>query len=214
MEKHDIALGRLLRNTKRSNVSRTASIAEIAADIETLTAHYGSLSKVAELLSITSGMLHKFLAFKKLDTSVQDLVRSRTLDSVEAVANLAKYSPKIQVEIAKALLEKQITLDDLKSLRPLFLAHPNKEAAEIIALYTDSKNKKVAVIKFEKSNLHSDLENVRHNFSNLIGTENLLSLEMTNNWGNITISKKGEMLLREVAKNQKQTLHQLISNLL
>ena len=214
MEKHDIALGRLLRNTKRANVSRNASIADIAADIETLSAHYGSVAKVAELLSITSGMLQKFLAVKKLEPSVQDLVRSRTLDSVEAVVNLAKYPPKVQMEITKALLEKRITAHDLKSLRPLFLAHPNKEAAEVVALYADSKNKKVAVIKFEKSNLHSDLENVRHNFSNLIGIENLLSLDMTNGWGNITISKKGEMLLREVAKNQKQTLHQLISNLL
>lgn len=214
MEKHDITLGRMLRNTKRANVSRTASIVEMAADIEMLADHYGSVGKVAELLSITSGMLHKFLTVRKLEPSVQDLVRSRTLDSVEAVANLAKYPPQSQVEIAKALLEKRITSHDLKSLRPLFLAHPNKKAAEVVALYADSKNKKVAVIKFEKSNLHSDLENVRHNFSNLIGIENLISLEMTNNWGNITISKKGEMLLREVAKNQKQTLHQLISNLL
>ncbi len=209
-----MAMGRMLQNTKTANVSRKASILDIAADIETLVAHYGSLGKVAALLSITSGMLQKFLSVRKLESSVLELVRSRTLDSVEAVANLVKYPSESQMEIAKALLEKRITSHDLKSMRPLFLAHPNKKAGDIVTLYADSKNKKVAIIKFEKSNLHTDLENVRQNFLNLIGIENLLGLDMSNGWGSITISKKGEMRLREVAKFQKQTLNQLISNLL
>ncbi len=212
MKNDEKIIARLIANTKR--IKRQNSILEIASDIEVLKKELGSIQRVSDLIGVSAGMLNKFLAVKKLANPLQQHIKSRKIDSVEAVANLAKFNFNEQEKLANLLAEGTINSQDLRLVHPLMKAYPNLEVEELARMILESKDKKISVISFDKSNLKRPLSKVRKNFEIMVGLDGLVGIEMINGTGKIRLSKKGEKALRQIAKESRTTLGELVQNLL
>lgn len=212
MNSNEKVLIRLISNTKR--LRRQNSILEIASDIEFLKKEYGSLKKLSELVGISAGMLNKFLAVEKLSPTVQQFVQSRQVDSVETVFQLAKFPKPEQEKLANLFMAGKINSQDIRLIHPLKKAYPDKSADELAKMVLESKNRKISVINFDKSNLKSSLTAVENKFKITIGVDGFLGIELINGKGKIRLSKEGEIALRRIAKENNKTLKEFVLNLL
>ncbi|MFT3886513.1 MAG: hypothetical protein QM724_14150 [Flavobacteriales bacterium] len=109
-------------NTRR--IKRTASIEELAYDIQLLRDSYGTLDKVSEAIGLSTSMLGQFMAVEKLIPEVREMVRKRVLDSVSVVHYISKHSAADQVYLAKAYTSGDLSSQDIRAIAPLRTRFP------------------------------------------------------------------------------------------
>lgn len=84
------ALSILFSNTRRKK--RNVDLLTIAKSCEYLVGLYGSQRAVADRIGISAEMIREFLTTLKLPASVQELVSSRRIDSIDIVRELSALS--------------------------------------------------------------------------------------------------------------------------
>lgn len=197
-------IGRLLANTRRPK--RALSIFEIAEDIDWLSNHLGSLSAAATLLGLTTGMLNQFLRVRKLSPKAQALVKTREIDSVSIVHNLAKFSTADQDGIVDQIQQGHLAYADLRLLNPLRKQFPSEPIENLIKKLQDSKNIKVSIVQFPAESLHRDIADLRSELSSITGPSEVVDVVLENGVGSMTLTRKGEQALRQAAHRQHKTL--------
>ena len=206
MRTEDEVVPRLLVSTHRQK--RPFNIIDIADDIDWLSNHLGGLSSVSVLLGVSTGMLNQFLRVRKLTSKAQALVKNRDIDSVTAVHNLAKFSAEDQDEIAHQISQGLLNYLDIRLLSPLRKQFSDASVKVIIQKLKNSENQKVSVIQFPADTIHKDIEEVRRELSEIIGSSEIIDLVLNNDVGVIKITPKGEQALRKAARRRKKTLQE------
>lgn len=207
----NILIARIIASTKRKK--RGLSILEIANDIQSLKEQLGGLDAVAKEVGISVGMLNQFLSVFKLSTTIQELVKKREVDSVALVFMMSKFEEKDLQDLLAPIINNGITSQELKVLLPYRKQFKSDNILELLERVRRSKNVKVSVIRFPKSDALS-VEKIEKEIRTKIGAENYISTEEENGVTNIKISKKGEKLLRNAAKGMKTTFQKYILRLL
>lgn len=208
---------RLIANTGTEGsqrLKRQLSIFEIAEDILWLKNQLGNMKKVAETVTLSEGMLQKFLRVFQLSDYTKELVKQRKIDSVEVVNQLARYPELDQSIIADLLIKNEFSNQDFRILSPLKKQFPDEPIEKLIEKIKKSKDIKVSVIQFNIENLKKSKSNLEKDLIERVGQNEFIGISILNNIGLIKITKKGELLLREYAKAQKQTLQELTYKLL
>lgn len=209
--KINIAIGRILSNTKRKK--RPCSLVEIANDFETALKEK-SKNELSEIIGISPNMINKFISVNKLPLSIKNLVEERLVDSVSLVYDLSKLSNKDLIELEPLLKENKINSNELKVFLPFRKQHPNQSIVELYNQQINSKNIKVSVIRLQKNDDNNDLFKIKKEISKLISNEEILDLDINNNYLDIKITKKGELELRKIAKKQNKSFQSLIQEII
>ncbi|HWJ28267.1 MAG TPA: hypothetical protein VNS32_17110 [Flavisolibacter sp.] len=211
MTETNTLVGRIIASTKRKK--RTLSIVEIAQDIRSLKTQLGSIQKVADIIGISVGMLNQFLSVFNLPTDVQVLVNNRKIDSVAVVFTLSKFSKEDIHSLIEPITNGRLTSQDLKALLPYRKQHKNENLLELIDRLKNSKNIKAAVIRLP-SNLIPDKQKLETALKSKVGEENYLETEESDDFIDFKVTKQGEKVLRQAAKDEKSNLQQFILRLL
>ena len=204
MKTENEVIARLIANTRRQK--RPFTIIEIAEDIVWLSNHLGGLSAAAAVLGISAGMLNQFLRVQKLTPKAQALVKSREIDSVKAVHNLAKFSSADQDAIIEQVLQGRLKYADIQLLSPLRKQLSNEPIENLIQKLKKSENIKVSIIQFPAESLHRDIKALREDLSRITGPSEVIDVVLNNGIGAMKFTKKGEQALRQAARRHKKTL--------
>lgn len=205
------AIARLILSTKRKR--RQFSLYEIALDINTLKKSIGNINEVASIIGISSGMLNQFLSVFKLPDPVIELVKKREIDSVSMIHYLSKFNNEDLLILSELLSTKKLSSQDLRILIPYRKQHKSESIQDLVKRIHSSKNIKVSVIRINKQDTSKSIIELKSNFSNQVGIENLIQIEFNNEFIDIKLSKQGEKILKEKAKMSKKSLEELISNI-
>ncbi|MDI9312233.1 MAG: hypothetical protein QM535_18635 [Limnohabitans sp.] len=206
----NIAIGKLLANTKTKK--RPFNIVEVANQIN-IVLKKQSLNELATTLGIKSAMLSKFLSVYKLPNFIKELVESRVIDSVAVVFYLSKLGEKDLYELLPFLKDDKINSVELKSFLPFRKQHPTQSIAELYNQHIASKNIKVSVIRLAETDLKSGIENLKNNLYNLLPQSEIITIEKNKKFVDIKLTKGGENLLRDKARNKNITLQNLIQEI-
>ena len=107
----------------------------------------------------------------------------------------------------------RLTSQDLKALLPYRKQHKNENLLELIDRLKNSKNIKAAVIRLP-SNLIPDKQKLETALKSKVGEENYLETEESDDFIDFKVTKQGEKVLRQAAKDEKSNLQQFILRLL
>lgn len=204
-------LARILLSTKRKN--RQFSVYDVAKDIEALIKAKGA-SDAAKLIGISSGMLNHFLAVFKLPEPALTYVKERKIDKVEFIYYLSKFEREDIITLANYTIDNGLTSQNLRVLLPLRKKYPTDNLLDLIERVIKSKNIKVSVIKFQKQDLKKTPDKFRELVVSLVGADNFIELNVETSFCELKIRKEGEKILRKMAKEKKQSLQELISEIL
>jgi hypothetical protein len=207
----DTAIGRILPNTKTKK--RPSSIIEVASYIQTALKGI-TLKELSDRLTISTGMINKFLSVFKLPSFIQDLVKQRVIDSVALVYDLSKLDSNDLLELVPLLKENKINSNELKAFLPFRKRYPNQSIVELYNQQINSKNIKVSVIRLDKSTFNGSLTTLNDKIQHFITPAELISTEINNDYLDIKLTKKGELKLRKIAKEGKRTFQTLIQELI
>jgi hypothetical protein len=108
------AIANLIASTRTKQ--RNVSLVEFYAWLTEAIARLGSLEDVAAKIGVSTRMLKQFLVVGKLDNSVLTHVKQRSLDSIDALNYLARFSHQDQRAILPLLLTKELSSKDLRSV--------------------------------------------------------------------------------------------------
>ena len=206
------AVARVILSTKRKN--RQYSILEIANDINFLSNELEDINNVSKIIGISNEMLRQFLSVLKLPSEIISLVTERKIDSVSQVYYLSKYKKEDALILAKQLSNKELSSQDLRIILPYRKQFPNDSIFDLVDRVKKSKNIKVSVFRFAREEVLKNKTQLEEIFYNLIGKENLLTIEYTEKLIDIKVTRAGEKLLRLRAENDKLNLQGFIKKII
>jgi len=211
-EKYNKALARVILSTKRKN--REYSLIEIAKDIKLLQETLGSVSEVAKVVGISSGMLHQFLSVLKLPKPVLKLIIERKIDSVSAAHYLSKFNADDIVELSRLIESNKLNSQDIRVLLPFRRKYSNEPILELVNRIHSSKNIKISVIRISKDDTNKSIDQLKLAFEKIVGSSNLMSVEAVGNYIDIKLLKKGEQQLRKAASANRTSLQGLVTTII
>jgi hypothetical protein len=207
----DEALALLLSSTLRKK--RPSSLAAVADAIMTASAHLGSLGAVSDRVGISAKMLAQFLRVRDLIPETQRLVERRLIDSVDAVAHLARLTAIDQLPVARAFAEKCISTSDVRGIVDLRKRLPNVGIDELIAMIRSSKTAKEYVFEFIVRGGDSP-EILKQRLSVHLPNSHTRDLSVDASKGRLTVDEDGYKILREMASRNKIPLKSILPVLL
>lgn len=211
-EEMDMAIARVILSTKRRN--RPFSLLEVARDIVSLKEQRGSLVEVSNIIGISPGMLSQFLSVFKLQKDIQKLVEERKIDSVSLVYHLTKFSKRDQQALSDMLSTKEISSHELRALIPYRKQYPDESIQNLVRKIQSTKNIKISVLRFNQLETSKSIMELNSIFSTLLEGENVHEVIQNGEHIEVKLTKKGEIILRNIAKRNKSTFHEFVSKLI
>lgn len=205
------ALSRLIPNTKTHK--RPNDLIEVATYMDIALKGFKP-KELAERLTISTGMINKFLSVFKLPLFIQDLIKERVIDSVALVYDLSKLNSTDLLELLPLLKDSKINSTELKAFLPYRKRYPNQSIVELYNLQINSKNIKVSVIRLNTENIVIDLNKLETRLKEIVKAEDLLRIEINGDFVDIKLTKQGETEIRNFAKNKSLTLQTLIQEII
>ena len=205
-------VARLILNTKRNK--RLNNLVDIADDIDQLANELGGINKVAQLIGLSTDMLNQFLSVKKLAQEVKGRVKLRELDGVSVVNYITKYNNEDQAYLANEYVKGVLNSQDIRAIGPLKTNFPSTPISELAKKVQTSKNIKVSVFYVQLPK-KLDIQSITSRIENVIGSNNIISIEVKGLLGIIKLTKEGENILRQKIKEEKgETLKTFLQSLL
>ncbi|MEO6729835.1 MAG: hypothetical protein ABIN01_01365 [Ferruginibacter sp.] len=211
-ENHSELIAKLILSTKRKK--RNFSIVEIASDISKLKNQLGSLNEISKVIGISIGMLQQFLSVLKLPSEIQDLFRERKIDSVAIAFLLSKFPAGDAITLVTHIVEKKITSQELKILLPYRKQHKNENILDLVEKLAATKNIKISVIRLPRNIVTKTSNQMSEIIKSIIGDNNFQEIANEGEYVNIKIKKEGEIILRNIAKQKRLSLSELIITLI
>jgi hypothetical protein len=201
------ALAVLISSTRSKR--RPLPMTEIARWLEVAVGKLGSYKAVGARIGLSAKMLRQFSAVNALAPKVRDLVASRKIDSVDAVAHLAILSKSDQWVIATALAEKTIQTADVRGVVQLRQLEPNLPIEGLLRRIIESKTKHEYVAEFVIRGGRTEKELLR-TFEAYIPSEHIIRLETDGALGRLVLSDKGKRALTRAASDLGTSLSEVI----
>lgn len=145
-------------------------------------------------------MLRQFALVTRLQPEVQQLYKSRALDSIDAVVHLLLLSNKEQVIVANVLAEKKIDTKDLRAIVQIRKSNSEVPIESVIDDVIKSKTKRHYVFEFiiREGDNYKKLMN---QFKKYISSNNIIRLDIEGSFGRLVLTKNGKQELHQTAKN-------------
>lgn len=201
------ALAALISSTKSKR--RPLPMTEIARWIDIAVEKLGSYPAVGARIGLSAKMLRQFSAVKELAPKVRDLVATRKIDSVDAVAHLAMLSKSDQWVIADALADRRIQTADVRGVVQLRQLEPDLPIARLLRRIIDSKTKQEYVAEFVIRGGRTEKELLRV-FEAYIPAEDIIRLETDGALGRLVLSDRGKRALSKAASDLGASLSEVI----
>jgi hypothetical protein len=205
------ALAALISSTRSKR--RPLSMTEIACWIDIAVGRLGTYPAVGARIGLSAKMLRQFSAVNELAPKVKDLVASRKIDSVDAVAHLAMLSKQDQLVIAKALAEKVIQTADVRGVVQLRQVEPELAAESLLRRIIDGKTKREYVAEFVIRGGRTKKELLR-TFGSYIPAQEIVRLETEGALGRLVLTDLGKRDLSKAASDLGTSLSEVIPTIL
>jgi len=211
-ESADRMVAALIASTLR--VRRKLDLLEVANWVEKGSAVFGSLQALSEKVGISAEMLREFVSVNKLSLKVKKLIAQRKIESVDIAYRLSKLCAREQLAVAREVAAGNIDSNDVRGIVSLRRSAPALGIGEIIRRVKTSRNIKEYVAQFLLPPGGGQIENVRRAFAQIVGNENICSLDLKGPLGTVRINKEGKTRLQEAARRRGLTKRQLIGGIL
>ncbi len=197
------ALAALIRNTRTT--ARALSLIEVEHWLEIAISRIGSLSEVADLISLSSKMLRQFQCVGRLSPSVQHLFRTRRIDSVDAALYLSKMPASKQLPIAKELAANTINTSDLRVIADMLARNPKMGASAAIENVKATRNIVHHVAEFVIRGSKVDTSVLRKRFDDVLGKQNVVSVDEKDGIGRTVLTTSGKRILMQMCRKNSMT---------
>ncbi|MCE5237463.1 hypothetical protein LLH23_03115 [bacterium] len=204
-------IAKIIANTRRRR--RKLNLTELAEVIEEASALLGGLVPLAETVSLSEEMLREFLLVKKLVPRARELVRSRQIDSVDAVRSLSQLRPQDQEMLAEAVISGRFTTDDARAAIAFMKAMPETDMGTILDMIDQSRNIVEYVAEVVVPPATVGPESLRERFADIVGEENVRTATVEGRVALIGLSAAGRRRLQMEAKRRRMTKRALIHEL-
>lgn len=202
----DRALAVLISSTKRKR--RPVSLIDVAAALSTARKHFGSTAEVARAIGLSAKMLGQFSRVDDLDSQARALVADRTIDSVDAVVQLAQLVPSEQQIVARAVAAKQLDSKDVRAVVEMRKSGSNRNVSEVIESIRSTKTQRHYVIEFiVRSGV--DEEVISKRLKHFIPATNIIDVLVQGRTGRIVFDQPGYAAFRNEARRRGVTVKQL-----
>jgi hypothetical protein len=210
-EECDKAIAALIKSTKRRH--RPLDLVAIARELNTAIQCLDSLEAVAEHIALSPSMLKRFQYVDRLELPIRALVEKRTIDSIDAVAELASVSPQNQHKLASVLTTKAFQTEEIRSLVRLLNNHPELTIEEIVQKIDESKTHRLFVYEFAARESTQDPNVVKANVLKLLKPEELASVEITGSIGRLKVAKAGRQHISAEARARGSSVTNFVQRL-
>jgi hypothetical protein len=207
----DQAIANLIASTRTKK--RSVSLLDFHNWLEKAINALGSLQLVADSIGLSTRMLKQFLVIEKLDKSVLPHVKARTLDSIDTLNYLARFTHRDQRNLLPILLKKQLSSKDLRSVYQQRSVLPDTSIAQLIKRVASGKNRRVYELQFV---LRGDLtkEQIAHRVRAITKPEGLEAVALDGPVGKVLLSRDGLQRFRTYARDKRIAFKSVLSHLL
>lgn len=207
-KKYREAIAKLIQNTRRGK--RSSSLVEIAKWLDIAVEGFGTLTEVAERIDLSSKMLRQFTAINGLSKKVKAYFADRKIDSVDIAVHLLKFSKSDQNIITKEIVKSELNSADVRAIWEFKKDFPKSKICEAIERVKNSRNVKHYVIEFVIRSAKTKSSYLSKRFGEVIGVENLTSIEKEGSIGRIKMNKLGKEKMSQFAKINMLTKEELV----
>jgi hypothetical protein len=195
--------------TKRRNVS----LLELYEWLSQAIGKLGSLQAVATTIGLSTRMLKQFLVIGKLDDSLLAHVSQRTLDSIDALNYLARFSHQDQRAILPMLLNKRLRSKDLRSVYQQRTVLPTASIPHLIERVSSGKSRRVYELQFIfRAGLTK--EQAAQRLQRIVTKDGLETIESDGPLGKAILTKLGLDRLRAYAREKSIPFKKVLTHLL
>lgn len=205
------ALAILISNT-RSN-KRPLPLTEVARWLDMAVKKLGSYSSVADRLGLSTKMLRQFSYVKRLTPSVQQLVATRKLDSVDAITHLAMLPAKQQRVVAEALAAGEIETSDVRPIVQLQRANYSDSANKIISRVKKNKTRREYIAEFVVRGSR-DSKSIVKAFEKHISRKEIIRIDLEGALGRLVLTAIGKKQLQKAARTLGTSMNHVIPTIL
>jgi hypothetical protein len=207
----DRAIVALIKSTKRRQ--RPLDLVAVAQELKTAIQCFGSLDSVAEHIALTPSMLKRFQYVDRLEPSIRSLVEKRTIDSIDAVAELSSLSRENQAKLAAVLTAEPFQTEEIRNFVRLLNNYPELSIEEIRQKIEESKTHRVFVYEFAVRESTQDANVVKANILKLLKPEELASVEINGAVGRLKVFKSGKQHISAEARARRSSVTNLVQRL-
>jgi len=202
-------LAKIGKGTKRKK--REINDLEVAEEINALYQKYKSLTRVAELIRLSSEMVRQIKSLTTLDSEVKKLFLTGALKGYDIGYRISKLQREEQILLARHIISKHLTSDDVRVIVKYKIDNPHIFIGKVINRVLQSKDKKiyVAYLGIEKNTFEKLLEKnkkkdkeriVRSIFNSIIPNEFITSFELNGRVVILKVLSDGLKKMRNKAK--------------
>jgi len=203
----DTALVRLVGSTRR--LRRVKNLLEVAIELEVAEKLLGGREAVAKEIGLSEEMLREFASVTNLHKSVKQMVKAGLVTSVDTAYRISILPKSEQLQVARGYVKNELSGKEVRDVIALRKRNPGCDLGEIIESVKRDRDIIQYVIKF-RLNVKKGIRVLRQRFSQIIGKENIISLETDGRIAKLILSEKGRRILQEEAKKRKMTKRKLI----
>lgn len=207
------ALASLIACTKRRR--RPKSLVEIADDLDIAIACYGDIDSVASKIGISVSMLRRFLTVHRLAPSLQHLVASRSVDSIDAVAELASLPSNLQNKLAEEFTSKKLEYDtaDIRSIVRILNRTPDEPIDNVCKKVIAAKTIQIYVYEFVRRDSLGGEVNIEDRVKNVLGSDSFFGLELGAATVRLKLTEAGKKKVALLAKERRLKVSVLIQRI-
>jgi hypothetical protein len=206
-ERLEKALARLIGSTRRTH--RVKNLLEVAEEIKVAEKLMGSRKAVAKRIRLSEEMLKEFASIHSLEETVKRMVKERLITSVDIAYRISLLPKSDQPVVARACIESGLSGKEVREVVALRRIDGKQSIQAIIDSVKDSRLKIQYVIRFAMPS-DSGKGNLRQRFELLVGKKNIVSFEIKNKIGSVTVTKEGKSRLESEAKRRNITKRKLV----
>lgn len=205
------ALALIIACTRRAHQDRPKDIVAIAEAIAYARQKMGSLASVSETVGVSEQQLLDFLAVGHLDDEVQAMIKTRIIDSVDIVKNLAKLPHASQKALAESLRSGEINSQDIRVVTSFARRFPEKKIEKILDEYRHSRDIKTYVVRFSIPG-PAAANTVRGEIERVVGKKGINSLSVNGKIGELELTQAGYRRLRGEVRRRQTTLRDFVGS--
>jgi len=206
-ERLEKALVRLVGSTRR--LRRVKNLMEVANELEVAEKLLGGREVVAKKIGLSEEMLREFASVTNLHKSVKEMVKAGLVTSVDTAYRISMLPKSEQLQVARWYVKNELSGKEVRDVIALRKRNLGCDLGEIIESVKRDRDIIQYVIKF-RLNVKKGIRVLRKRFSQLIGKENVISLETDGRIAKLILSEMGRRILQEEAKKRKMTKRKLI----
>lgn len=206
----DRALALLISSTKRKR--RAVPLTDVSAALSIARASLGTTAAVAKAIGLSGKMVGQFARVDDLDPTARALVADRTIDSVDAVVQLAQLGAAEQRVVAQEIAAKQLDTKDVRAVVEMRKLRADRDLTEILERVKSSKTQRQYVIEFiVRGGLTANA--IRDRLRHFLPTTSVVDVVVRGTLGRIIFDQKGYSGFKDEAKRRNITVKELATRL-